>query len=88
MADPAALAWDRCWNISASGGIAVRDRLESWLPDPEEDERWDLVRDWARAARTFHGYTAEGRRFARVLETDAIITFKGEVHIATVFEGW
>ena len=67
-------------------GIAVRDRLESWVPDPEEDERWDLVRDWARAARTFHGYTAEGRRFALVLETDAIITFKGEVHTATVLE--
>ena len=62
------------------------DRLESWLPDPDEDDREDLEREWDTATRVFDGSTAEGRRFALVLETDAIITFKGETHTATVLE--
>jgi hypothetical protein len=68
------------------GADAVADRLESWLPDPDEDDRKDLDRDWEGATRKFGGSTAEGRRFALVLETDAIITFKGEDHTATVLE--
>ena len=64
----------------------LKDRLESWLPDPDEDERTDLERDWRAATRRFEGSTAEGRRFALVLETDSVITFKGEVHTATVLE--
>jgi nucleoside 2-deoxyribosyltransferase len=68
------------------GADAVADRLESWLPDPDEDDRKDLEREWDRATRKFAGSTAEGRRFALVLETDAIITFKGEIHTATVLE--
>jgi hypothetical protein len=67
-------------------GDAVADRLESWLPDRKEDDRQDLKRDWDRATRVFTGSTAEGRRFALVLETDAIITFKGKIHTATVLE--
>lgn len=72
----------------AEGEVAEQllDRLESWLPDRREDDRKDVVRDWAGATRKFDGVTAEGRRFALVLETDAIITFKGEVHTATVLE--
>lgn len=68
------------------GTEALTDRFESWLPDPEEDDRHDLERDWQHATRIFRGSTAEGRRFALVLETDAIITFKGEIHTATVLE--
>jgi nucleoside 2-deoxyribosyltransferase len=67
-------------------GKDAGDRLESWLPDRDEDDRKDLERDWGRATRVFDGSTAEGRRFALVLETDAIITFKGEIHTATVLE--
>jgi len=62
------------------------DRVESWLPDPEEDDREDLRREWDTATRVFSGSTAEGRRFALVLETDAIITFTGKTHTATVLE--
>lgn len=68
------------------GKDTVGDRLESWLPDRDEDDRKDLERDWDHATRVFDGSTAEGRRFALVLETDAIITFKGEIHTATVLE--
>jgi hypothetical protein len=68
------------------GADAVANRFESWLPDRNEDDRNDLERDWDRATRIYAGSTAEGRRFALVLDTDAIITFKGETQTATVLE--
>jgi hypothetical protein len=83
---PTDLAARRAAEAVLGKGDALKERLESWLPDPDEDERRDLVRDWQAATRKFEGSTAEGRRFALVLETDAIITFKGLVHTATVLE--
>src|SRR4051812_10638806 len=67
-------------------GQNIRDRLETWLPEPDEDDRRNLKRDWARAPRTFHGTIAGGRGFALVLNTDAFIPLKEKPHTATVLE--
>lgn len=85
--EPERITTDRAARLAAEARLGrAPDRLESWLPDPDEDDRDDLVRDWDAATRIFKGSTAEGRRFSLVLETDAIVTFKGAVHTATVLE--
>jgi hypothetical protein len=85
--DPKRIPTDRAARLAAEASLGrASDRLESWLPDPDEDDREDLEREWDTATRVFKGSTAEGRRFSLVLETDAIITFKGEIHTATVLE--
>jgi hypothetical protein len=85
--DPKSIPTDRAARLAAEALLGrAPDRLESWLPDRDEDDRKDLEREWDTATRVFDKSTAEGRRFALVLETDAIITFKGETHTATVLE--
>lgn len=73
--------------------VRVKDRLETWLPDPELDRKNEHVIRFGNDTNkdegevtVFFKKSAQARRLAMVKEVDAIVTIKGKKNTALILE--
>jgi hypothetical protein len=68
-------------------GTPVKARLETWLPDKEEDRLSEGVKRLRKGAvRQRRGESDRARRFALVRDVDAIVTISGTGNTETVLD--